>query len=93
SCHFVRIEMKKQIRQPNYGPLEYEFDFSFEFKLTFFDYILLGFYVVFAFPLMLLVKLVQLIYLKATTIGQPHRKPAKLKSADHGEYSLISKLF
>ena len=85
--------MKKQILQPNYGPSEYDFDFSFEFKLTFFDYILLGFYVLFAVPVMLLVKLVQFFYIKTINIGQPRSKPAKLKAPDHREFSLISKLF
>ena len=85
--------MKKIIRQPDYGPSEYDFDFSFEFKLTFFDYILLGFYLLFAVPVTLLVKLVQFFHLKIVNTKQPHSKTAKLKASNHGEYSLISKFF
>lgn len=83
--------MKKRISQPNYGPAEYEFDFSFDFELSFSDYILLGLYVLFAVPVMLLVQLIQSVYKKITNVGQRHGKAQKLKTADQGEFSLLSK--
>ncbi len=85
--------MKKQITHPDYGPSEYNFDFTFEFKLTFFDYILMGVYVIFVVPVLLLIHLVEISYLKIKDSGQSHRRRPESKKMDHGELSLISKLF
>ena len=83
--------MKKQVSHPNYGPAEYDFDFSFDFELSFSEYILLGLYVLFALPVVLLVQLIHFIYKKSVDTWQRILNARKLKSAGHGKYSLLSK--
>ena len=83
--------MEKQITQPNYGPAEYDFDFTFDFKLTLSDYILVAVYVIFAVPVIALVHLIKFFYLKIKNTGHSRRQLPELKTIDHGRFSLISK--
>lgn len=81
--------------QPDYGPSEWDINFSFDLELSLLDYLFLGIYLLFFIPLQLLFAGVTFIYRKVSGWFNPPEKhqAASNQSPSPGLLSLISKLF
>ena len=89
----VRVTMKKQVSQPDYGPNEWGFDFSFELDLGISDYLFLGFYLIFVAPIAFISSLIHSLYCKVTNSLNGAVEQQKIQKPNHGMLSMISKIF
>ena len=88
--------MKKQVSQPDYGPLEWDIDFSFDLDLNLFDYFLVALYLVFIAPILFLFQLAQQLFRSIKSLYDNRNKPRQEKAADahgYGLLSIIAKIF
>jgi len=87
----VRVTMKKQVSQPDYGPNEWDFDFSFDLDLSITDYLFLGFYLIFIAPIAFISGLVHSLYCKLKDSLNGPVEQQKIQKPTHGRLSMISK--
>lgn len=87
--------MKLTVNQPDYGPSEWDIDFSFDLEMSLLDYLFVGMYLIFFIPLELLFTGVTIIYRKVSGWFIPPEKHGA--ESNHppspGLLSLISKIF
>ena len=88
--------MKKQVSQPDYGPAEWDINFSFDLDLNLFDYFLVALYVVFIAPILFLFQLAQKLFRSIKSLYDNRKNPQQEKAADahgYGLLSMIAKIF
>ena len=88
--------MKKQVSQPDFGPSEWDIDFSFDLDLNLFDYFLVALYLVFIAPILFLFQLAQKLFRSIKSLYENRKNPQQEKAADahgYGLLSMIAKIF
>lgn len=88
-----RVVMQKTNQQPIYSPEEWDIDFSFDLELNFFEYLILGCYLIFVVPVTLLLKAVEFIYEWFTGLFNNKQDQGEIQRADYSLLSMISKIF
>ena len=85
--------MKKEVSQPDYGPNEWNFDFSFDLDLSFSDYLFVGFYLIIIAPIAFFLDVGHYAYCQLRdsikTLGGRQEK----QKSSHGILSVIAKIF
>lgn len=85
--------MEEKISQPDYGPNEWDIDFSIDLDLNFSDYLLIGCYLIFVAPVLLLFQVAESIYSWTIRLFSTKRFKLETKQTNYGLVSMISKIF
>ena len=85
--------MQQEYHQPNYGPTEYDFDFTFELDFSFSDYLLLGVYFIFILPVLAMLSIAYTLFHKIKGIIIQTREPKEKQPSSSGLLSFVSKFF
>jgi hypothetical protein len=85
--------MKSHVPQPDYGPSHWDIDFSFDLDLSFSDYLLIGGYILFLAPILLLIDCVNYGYYGLKNLFTAENQPGRPDGARVGMMASIAKLF
>ena len=85
--------MSKMNRQPDYGPDEWDIDFSFDLDLSFSDILLYGCYLIVVVPVSLLMSASKSVFSWFASLFSKEQEVSESKVANFGLASMISKIF
>ena len=85
--------MQHESYQPDYGPTEYDIDFSFDLDFSFSEYLIIGVYFVFILPVLMLLSLVQSLFRWIKNAVAPVRESEEEQPNSPGLLSFVSKIF
>jgi len=85
--------MNKESYQPDYGPTEYDLDFTFELDFSMSDYLMIGAYFVFIVPVFLVMGLVTAVYRGIRNIFRRADETTEEQLSSPGLLSFVSKIF